>query len=184
MKGTAVFANATVFDGMDLDGCGTCDCCHDYISDCDACVNSKCLANATSGDYYACSMYVHQGKVDNQRHKPVPSCYRHTAKDGPGSMASPNIVGASPIAASSPVRALEGLGGSSSKSGMSPRNRADVGRGGKPRAKKLKKNKQIVLPKIHDGILARLQDLREFMQSEEQRGRVNGGASPLWWPIF
>ena len=87
MKGTAVFANATVFDGMDLDGCGTCDCCHDYISDCDACVNSKCLANATSGDYYACSMYVHQGKVDNQRHKPVPSCYRHTAKDGPGSMA-------------------------------------------------------------------------------------------------
>lgn len=109
---------------------------------------------------------------------------RKAAGDGPGSMASPNIVGASPIAASSPVRAVEGLGGSSSKSGMSPRNRADVGRGGKPRAKKLKKNKQIVLPKIHDGILARLQDLREFMQSEEQRGRVNGGASPLWWPIF
>jgi hypothetical protein len=83
-KGTTVFANATFFDGMPAGGCSVCDCCHDYISDCDACVNTKCIANASSGSNYQCSMFVHQTKVDNQRHPPVPMCYRHTATDAPG----------------------------------------------------------------------------------------------------
>ena len=77
IKGATIFASATLYDGVAGNGCGECDCCHDYISDCDLCVNTRCVVNSSSKDYYACSMYVHQGKVDNQRHKPVPICYRH-----------------------------------------------------------------------------------------------------------
>eukprot|EP01052_Picozoa_sp_SAG31_P069303 SAG31_NODE_28124_length_415_cov_0.810127_2_plen_57_part_01 len=40
-----VLANETFFDGRSgVAGCASyCDCCHDYITDCDRCVNTRCL---------------------------------------------------------------------------------------------------------------------------------------------
>ena len=78
-----MLANATVAYGLPgVDGCQACDCCHDFISDCDECVNTKCLAPPSSGEHYQCTAWREQGKVDNQRHPPVPKCYRYAKPQG------------------------------------------------------------------------------------------------------
>lgn len=89
-KGGSILANATVFDGRLTNGCSACDCCHDYISDCDQCVMMRCLANATA--HYECLQDPRQGKIDNQRHKPVPACIR-TSSTGTTEKAQPLTLG-------------------------------------------------------------------------------------------
>ena len=70
-----VLYNSTISNCACGAGCGSCDCCHDYVSDCKLCVETKCLAKRTGANqtHFACGGLPHARVSSQNLRHPGPS---------------------------------------------------------------------------------------------------------------